>query len=201
MTYFILDNIKNLYIGMVKADQARQQFAIEYNNVRADVFFFIDSEPFKLAFGIIGKGLYIELSITRGFKIELPLDTKTYYDIVEGFEINAAMNGPFKPHYFLNHINSRIPQTIKATNHATPASLARYHSSVEESEKYYFIGFKDNTKSGNHVTPQNLEKTLALMGEQAYKLCFQHNLSTCWSADPNCDNFSKWRTLINQAGI
>ncbi|MFA9381351.1 MAG: DUF6037 family protein, partial [Acetanaerobacterium sp.] len=111
-------------------------------------------------------------------------------------EINASMSGPFNPIYFLNHINSKFPQTIKATKRATPASLIPYHTDVEDADKRYFIGFKDNTKAGNHVTQKNLEKTQKLMGKQAYKMCFDRNLSTCWGSDPRQDNFESWKKMI-----
>lgn len=200
MKFVILDNLRNLYNEMVKADEKRQQFMIEYNNVRADVFFFIDSKPFKLVFGIIGTGKFFEINVQRGFSVELPLENTVYRAIIDGFKINSSNSGPYNPKFFFEYINSKFPQTIKATKRAHPASIARYYSNVEEADKLYFIGFKDNTKAGNHVTIQNLEKTLKLMGEEAYKFCSEHNLSTCWSADPNCDNFDKWKTLMNQAG-
>ena len=53
---------------------------------------------------------------------------------------------------------------------------------TEEADKVYSCGWRNNS-AGKHVTPQNLEKTLQLMGRREFGFSKRRNQSTCWTAN------------------
>ncbi len=64
-----LDGLTKLYNDMKANDIKRYKFIFTYNNVIFDVFFFVDEQPFKLAFGVKAENFYFELEVNRGFII------------------------------------------------------------------------------------------------------------------------------------
>ena len=60
----------------------------------------------------------------------------------------------------------------------------RVDSTVEEADKTYFVGWRDNQRWGQNVTPANLRKTAKLIGVECARMCQERNISTCWSDHP-----------------
>lgn len=61
---------------MKKQGLTRYKFDYVFRKVHFDVFFFIDEEPFKLAFGVKAQNFYFEIDVLGGFKIRTYLDKK-----------------------------------------------------------------------------------------------------------------------------
>ncbi|MCS7465006.1 DUF6037 family protein [Paenibacillus doosanensis] len=70
-----------------------------------------------------------------------------------------------------------------------------YRKDVEEADKIYFMGWLDKTISGNKATPNNLEKTRLLLGQDAYVRCKAKNVSSRWTDDVKKAQFND---LTNQ---
>lgn len=189
-----LTNIVNLYIEMRKSNQFRQQFDFTYNEITADVMFLIDQTPFILLFGIKNTREYFEIEMKEGFRVPNYLDPMTFNLIKRIFKIKYDPQHIYKPADFWNAFNSKIPKHVCKTKPAVPSSIAYYRKDVEESNKIYFCGFKDNNKLGQRV--RNLEKTRKLMGEKAYQRCKKENLSTRWTDKPSKDLFENWEKLL-----
>lgn len=178
-------------------NERRVQFDFEYNKVKADAFFFIDCAPYILALGVKGTQYYFEFEI-KGFCIDAYIQPEDNFEkFKKAFQIgaNPQSKGQFSTIQFFKYINDTFPQDFKerSAKPARPQTIARYHSNIEESDRIYFIGFRDNNKRNSHV--RNLDKTLRLMGEEAYERCKRENLSTCWGDNPNIDNFDNWRSM------
>jgi hypothetical protein len=194
-----LDRLKSLYIEMKEANEDRQQFEFEYNGVLADVFLFIDQQPFIMAFGIKLTQTYFEVPVKPGFIVNGYLDKELLDIIIEEFHIEYNPNHKYSPLDFLQAVNKQIPQTLKETRPVTPRNIAHYHRNVEDADKLYFCGFLDNSKARNKVTNENLIKTRLLMGEEAYQRCKRENLSTKWTDAIGKDKYRQWRKLKPEA--
>lgn len=197
MGWIKLDKVIPLYKQMKSKDEVRVQFDFEYNNVNADAFFFIDCTPFILALGVRRTQYYFEFKIKDGFLIDPWIDGDTFERFKKAFQIgtNTQNKGQFSTIQFFNYVNDTFPQDFKqkCTKPARPQTIAQYHSDIEESDRIYFIGFRDNNKRNSRV--RNLDKTLRLMGKEAHDRCKRENLSTCWGDNPNIDNFDNWRSM------
>lgn len=179
---------------MKAAGLSRQQFDFEYNEVEADTFFFIDQNPFILAFGLKLTRTYFEIEIeSKNLQTADFFTPELYKTICREFHIKYDPNHTYKPIDFLKAINKEVPQHVKNTRKTKPSNMIRYHRDVDEAEKIYFCGFLDNNKAGTKV--RNLEKTRLLMGEKAYITCKQENLSTKWTDDPKKDKYNHWEEL------
>jgi hypothetical protein len=176
-----LDRLKNLYKSMKQQNLDRYKFDFTYQRVRFDVLFFIDEIPNKLAFGIRKHNYYFEIPVGKDFNLRPFLDEYSKFCKIMGFTYNPEST--FKPSFFFEEFNKHIPNVASKTNVPKPSEIAMYRNKVEEADKIYFVKWRDNTKAGKQVTPENLEKTRLLLSYSAYLMCKEKNISSCWSAN------------------
>lgn len=176
-----LDGLVALYKSM--KTQGIERYRFEYKCGRAvfDVFFFIDGSPFLLLFGVKAENFSFEIEVQNGFVIDHKLDNETYKRLCEILGLDYDPVRPFSPWNFFSEFNSKIPKTAIATQVAQPHDVAPYKRIVEEENKIYFVGWRDNQKWGSNVQQSNLDKTMKLLGERAHKRCKEKNISSCWS--------------------
>lgn len=92
---------------------------------------------------------------------------------------------PFNLFRFLEQHLPRKPSLAKAGKAAIDEFFSpTTNSAVEEADKRYFLCFREHITDGEHVSRRNLAKTLAYGGYAAYTFCLEHNISTCWTANP-----------------
>ncbi|MCE7032883.1 DUF6037 family protein [Lysobacter sp. GX 14042] len=68
---------------------------------------------------------------------------------------------------------------------ATPADVIRTYRNVEQADRIYFCGWRDNTVRGDRVSSANLAKTRRCLGQAAHDLCRRRNLSSRRTDDPH----------------
>lgn len=177
-----LDGLKNLYISMKQQDIERYNFYFTYQGVKFDVLYFIDEIPNKLAFGIKQHNYYFEVLVRAEFEIKAILEEYNKFCRIMGFSYNP--DSPYKPKFFFEEFNKNIPNVATKTNIPKPSQIAIYRDNVEESNKIYFVKWRDNNKAGHQVSIDNLEKTKLLLSHNAYLMCKKKNISSCWSSNP-----------------
>lgn len=161
----------------------RYKFEFIFQNVNFDVLYFIDELPHILAFGIKQHNYYFELPVNKGFEIKPFLEKYNEFCKIMGFQYNP--NSPFKPFIFFEQFDKQIPLKAITKNIPKPSQIALYRNKVEEADKIYFVKWRDNKKAGHQVSDENLEKTRKLLSYQAYCMCKEKNISSCWSAFPS----------------
>jgi len=181
MAYFKLTSLSELLPRMEAVEVDRCHFRFGLHRGEFDAFVFIDVDPYVLAFGAIGKNFYFEVPVNpRTLETPGVFATDVYYKLCE--ILGLGRSGPrFTPSAFLAHVNEAMKGV--RFRRAAPRDLAPYRRNVEESEKIWFCGWRDNTTSGKHVTEENLEKTRKWLGEKAYVRCKERNISSCWTDD------------------
>lgn len=178
-----LTNLRPLYKDMRANNIDRVRFAYTYVRVSFDVFFFIDETPFSLLFGAKQFNIAFELLVQPGFAVDCYLPDEIYKALCKALGLTYDPNNPFSTRAFLTDFERHIPSSSSGLQRPTPHDIAIYRSDVEESEKIYFCGWRDNTPRNEKVTPHNLYKTKKLLGEQAHQICTRKNLSSCWTND------------------
>ncbi|HPL66620.1 MAG TPA: DUF6037 family protein [Smithellaceae bacterium] len=179
-----LDGLKPLYRSM--KDQEIDRYRFGYTNGKAsfDVFFFIDESPFILLFGVKGDKLSFEIEIFPGFQINLPLCKETYNNLCMILGLKYDPSNRFSPKDFFSQFNISIPSTANKTSEAKPHEFAKYYPHLEEANKVYFLGWRDNQTRNEHVTTENLLKTRKLLGVKVSEMSLSKNFSSCWTDDP-----------------
>lgn len=177
----ILTNLRNLYTDMKAKNIDRVQFPYANGLAKFDVFFFIDEVPFSLLFGAKQSNIAFELQVEKGFIVDTFLPDDCYRALCQALGLTYDPNNPFRPGAFIEDFAKNIPTSTANLKAPQPHDLAIYRSDVEEHKKKYFCGWRDNTKRGESVTPNNLFKTKRLLGVKAHNTCLQKNLSSCWT--------------------
>lgn len=102
------------------------------------MFFFIDEIPYKLCIGVRANNFYFELSVKKGYIIDVNIGDK-YLRLLEILGLKYNPDSPFKTIYFFNELNNNIPKKTDANNKWRPSDYAIYKRTVEEAEKYIFV--------------------------------------------------------------
>lgn len=178
-----LDNLRPLYKDMKARNKNRVRFPYRHGRVTFDVFFFIDETPFSLLFGAKQFNIAFELPVLPGFAVDCFLPDEIYRALCKALGLSYDPNKPFSTKSFLSDFNLHIPHSTSGLPEPEPHEVGEYRNDVEESEKRYFCGWRDNTVRGETVTPKNLHKTRRWLGEQAFQVCRRKNLSSCWTND------------------
>lgn len=180
-----LDGLRNLYRDMKINNLERYKIQFAFNNVSFDVFFFIDESPFILMFGVRAFNFYFELQVESRFQINPILEKDTYATLVSILNLNYDSQNPFKPNYFFEEFNKKIPQKVMLNNVPKPHEIGQFRRNIEENEKIHFFGWQDNKIRNEKVSQENLIKTKLLLGKKAYERCKQKNISSRWTNDIN----------------
>jgi hypothetical protein len=167
-------------------DQEIDRYRFGYANGKAafDVFFFIDEIPFILLFGVKGDNYCFEIEILKGFQINLPLCKEIYTNLCRILGLKYDPSNRFSPKDFFEQFNTFIPSIANKTSEAKPHEFAKYYPHIEEANKVYFLGWRDNKIRGEKVTPENLLKTRKLLGSKVSEMSLSKNISSCWTDDP-----------------
>jgi hypothetical protein len=82
---------------------------------------------------------------------------------------------------FLQHFSEQVPHLLMTKKAVKPHEVARHRRDVDEAEKIYFYGWRNNNTRKEQVSEGNLQKTRRLLGEATYLSCKKRNISSCWT--------------------
>jgi hypothetical protein len=177
-----LTGLRKLHESMRNQNIERQRFAYTHRTVNFDVFFFIDSTPFELLFGVYKHNLAFSFKVERGYLVEdSELSADDYKKLCKILNLSYNPGNKFSPTSFLLSFNKHIPSV------AVPAKVPQAHETatvrkdVEESDKKYFCGWRNNSLPAATVTTENLAKTLKWLGKSTHDMCKRRNISSKWT--------------------
>lgn len=174
-----LNGIISLHNDMKKRAKKRAKFRFSYNDVLFDVLYLTDTRPYLLMFGIINYNFYFEIELQPGFDISPRIPEDKFNEFIKIMNFRYNPESPFKSSYFFDQFNKSIPNFAK--DNVKPQDVARHRNNIEDAEKIYFIGWRNNIEENGRVSPANLEKTMQLIGDDAYIKCKEYNISSRWS--------------------
>ncbi len=177
--------LKDLYYKMKEDEIKRYKFRFIYNEVVFDVIFFCDETPFNLLFGALGTGFSFEANVNKGFDIDIVLPAEKYNKLKEILNIPRFGKSPFKMSDFFKSFCTNIPEYKPNNPKVRPQDVAVYRRNVDEANKIYFYGWKENNLTNEEVSDENLEKTKLLIGVDTYYICKRKNISSRWTDNPD----------------
>lgn len=176
-----LYQIRPLLQDMGRNKAKQDKFSFKYNGVTFDVIVFLEYTPFELLFGVVDHNFSFVLKLHSGYDLE-DLSNDVFYELCRILNLKPSKEGltSFK---FLKYFADRIPNKYSGRK-VEPHEIAVHKKrNVPDSDKIYFKGWRSHETDGRQV--QNLEKTRAWLGEEAYEYCKKYNISSCWSDIPN----------------
>lgn len=176
-----LPGLSALYKQMKRDGEMRSKIEYKHGIVTFDVLFLIDETPFSLMFGAKGHNVSFEFKVGQGFAVNPTIPNDVYRALCNALGLVFDRENPFRISSFLQDFSNSVPHLLGTRTKAKPQDVARHRRYVEESDKIYFCGWRDNTKRSEHVTAKNLQKTRELLGEAVYLSCKARNISTCWT--------------------
>ncbi|WP_257014593.1 DUF6037 family protein [Variovorax sp. YR752] len=179
----ILNGLGPLVQQMRQRGLQRIRWPYRHSRVSFDVFLFTDEMPWCLLFGAKAYNFAFSVPVHRGYDADPGLAQADYRRLCEVLGLKFDPNNKFSPKAFLEEFGRALPATLPNQAEVRPQDVAPYRKDVEESERVYFCGWKDNTLRGESVSQANLHKTRQLLGVAAYERCRDKNISSRWSAD------------------
>lgn len=182
----VMGGLSTLYYSMKEQGIDRCKFRYQVNHLTFDCLYLIDITPFELVMGCLGHNFALFFDVTRGFQIKPYIDDReTFFDLLNALRANGDSDYQLNIKEFLEEFNKHIPDTASATTPATSQDIVRYYSNIEDADKVYFCGWRNNSARGENVSEKNLRKTQLMMGQQAFEFAQRRNQSTMWTHEQN----------------
>lgn len=181
--------LESLHNNMKLNDMERVVFPFRYNEKGFSCIFITDILPYRLYLATLGDNpITFELKINN--KYETSSYMNDYSKLIEYLELKYDPNHKFKPNDFFRSLNNNIPENCNNTpNYKDVIVIAASHREIEEPNKIYFCGWKNNIV--RNVTDGNLEKTRSAFGDELAELCRVKNISSCWTDIDNKEQINK----------
>lgn len=188
------EKLANIYKCMKRDGLTRYGFEVKYNeNLIFDVIFIAEGQPYQLLIGAKGwdKGFIVQ--VLEKDDIKTFLDLEHLNTLKEILGIQKGRYGKFDTTTFFKVFCDNIPDYVANKSNIELNTLRKYKykNDAEEDEGKYFSHWKDNKKTGDTVSDENLEKTKRLLGHEIYLFCKKYNISSCWTSKPKKTEISK----------
>lgn len=170
-----------LYKSMLKSNRSHEHFRVNYANEIFDCILYIDTTPFELLMGMVGSNWGTVVQIEKGFNGSMA--DCDFYKLCNLLHL-TPQGGSFTSSLFLKHIANSSPKAVSALlipPHVLTRLDPRRLTDIEEPDKIFFTHWLPQTTN----LARNINKTEKLIGREAAEFCKKHNISSCWSSDPN----------------
>lgn len=183
-----LNGLRSLYRDMRKEKRAHEHFQVNYAKRLFDCIFYVDTDPFELLIGMVGEQWASVVKVERGFYASM--DDTDFFALCNLLNLNPGKN-TFTSSVFLQSIAKSAPS--KVSPDLIPPDVhvkinPKIREQIDEADKIYFVRWSPQGKRA----ARNFKKTEKLVGKAAADFCRSHNISSCWTDDPN-----KARKLTN----
>lgn len=179
-----LSNLRGLFKAMKAAGITRYKWRFVRGPATFEAIFLIEETPFELLLGGIGTHFGTSLRVFPGFRIDPLLPKPDFGALCDALQLTFDPDRRFKPSDFFADLDKAIPQSVDLkTGRVQPHDVLSRRRNVEEADKIYFCGWKDNSLTGERASDANLKKTLEAFGQRVFELCKRRNISSRWTDD------------------
>ena len=134
----------------------------------------------RLYLSTLGKNpIVFEIEIDKKYCAKTNIED--YKELILYLEIKYDPNHTFKPVDLFEALNNKISKKFqRKPNCSEVVSVASKRRRVEEADKIYFCGWRNNP-TGYNVSEMNIEKTRIAFGDKIAAMCKLKNVSSCWT--------------------
>lgn len=189
-------SLEILHDDMKKKSEESMIFNFIYNKQMFSCIFLTNILPMLLYLCTVGENpLVFEISIDHNYQADTYLED--YKKLIRYLNIKYDPKHKFRPIDFFDALNMNIPHKFNLSpNYKDILMTVAKKRNIEEENKIYFCGWKNNAK-GYKVSEKNLEKTKFAFGEKLAAVSKATNKSSCWSANSNEEDLSKLNSLTS----
>lgn len=172
-------------------------FTVQYNAHPFSCIFTIKPIPLYLYITSVGEAPFcIEREIGRDFTISTMLSNEEYHNLVRYLNLHYNKSNPFRPVAFFQSLDGQMNNiNFAEARYSDFLRVVRLNRTVEEADKIYFCGWRNNPQ-GYHVSQRNLEKTRLAFGDKIADKSRKLNLSSCWTNNEDEENLAKLNDFI-----
>ena len=172
--------LKILHEDMKVKNEERAIFPFTYNSKDFSCIFLTDIKPMRLYLSTLGKNpIVFEIEIDEKYCAKTYIED--YKELILYLEIKYDPNHTFKPIDLFEALNNKISKKFqRKPNYSEVVSVASKRRRVEEADKIYFCGWRNNP-TGYNVSEMNIEKTRIAFGDKIAVMCKLKNVSSCWT--------------------
>jgi hypothetical protein len=189
-THFALTGLDPLYVDMQTKGISRQRFDYVHRQgareIIFNVVFICEQRPAYLLFGARGETpmAFLFEAYVRDGRLETngSLESDEYKALCNLLDLAYDPQNKFSPRRFLAQFNdSPIPRHATDIAVPTPNEVPAPKRIVSDSDRPFFVGWRNNGDSGN-VTDLNYKRTEFAFGRRHADFCRNQNISSCWTA-------------------
>ncbi len=154
------NNLESLYNELIQHNQTRCVFTVMLNSKPFSCIFMIDVFPYRLYVTALGNHPFsLELNVENDFSAKVYLNNEDYRKLVNYLELKYDPDNHFSPTVLFKAVDNQMLSAHKSIPSYTDVLRhVRLHREIEESDKIYFCGWRNNPKN-NTVSDNNYEKT------------------------------------------
>ena len=188
--------LKILHEDMKVKKEERAIFSFIYNGKNFNCLFLMDISPMRLYLSTLGNNpIVFEIEIDKKYCAKTYIDD--YKKLIRYLEIKYDPNHTFKPIDFFEVLNNKIPKIFqRKPNYSYVLSVVSKRRMVEDIDKIYFCGWKNNP-TGYNVSDMNIEKTRSAFGDKIAVMCKLKNVSSCWTDISSDESLKKINDLYS----
>lgn len=179
-----MEGLARMHASMLQVGLTRAKFRVRHNHLNFAGLFMADVRPYELALACLGHDFVLIFDVSTTYEVSAYLGDQ-YGALAKALGTGADSGNPLSSSDFLREIDSALPRTVALSDRPSSVDVAHVYRDIEEADKVYLCGWRDNTLRKEHVSDSNLAKTRRLIDQAAHDFCKRHNHSTCWTNDPS----------------
>ncbi|EOX5981411.1 DUF6037 family protein [Proteus mirabilis] len=184
MPQIVMENLKNLYYDMRSNKLSVQIYNVQLGAISFNVCFSISENPFVLTLtSRTDTPEFFLFNVTNGFRLETFINIDTFKRLQYLLYIGKNSNKLSTKSFFLD-LDKKSPTKANLEKIDEREILNLRQDIKYDRERPYFDHWRKHITDGKNVTEDNLAKTLALLGKEAYYFSRNNNNSAIWSHCP-----------------
>jgi hypothetical protein len=177
----ILTRLRVLHQDMQNLRAARTRVPFVYKNLNFECMYLADLSPMMLVIGCVDHNFIVLQEVDADFSIVPFVEPRETF-----MKLRAALATRTKTATRVDvcdlfaSLNESLPSRVDPRCSLSPSEVGRYLLKSRFAETNLFLGFVDNKKRNQRVSPRNLEKTRSLLGARIAEIAANCNLSVRW---------------------
>lgn len=179
-----MEGLARMHASMLQVGLTRAKFRLRHNHLIFAGLFMADVRPYELALACLGHDFVLIFDVSTSYEVSAYLGDH-YGALAKALGTGSDSGNPLSSSDFLREIDNALPRTVALSDRPSSVDVVHVYRDVEEADKVYLCGWRDNTLRKEHVSDSNLAKTRRMIDQAAHDFCKRHNHSTCWTNDPS----------------
>lgn len=195
-----LPNLESMYNDMQLRSDVASSFNVIYNTHEFRCIFIADKEEKTLFLSSTGENAFtVIFRIDDGFEFNSGISNTEYTNLVHYLNLRYNPENRFVPANFLGELDVHFPDHVIERPTLRERAVTINRAMNQHNGEEYFKGWIKWTSK--NPSPENHEKTKALVGAFHAERLRKAKISSAWSPNPEEENLSKldaWIAMVDK---